>query len=55
MPPLNGVADIIKPFVDEATGASYTLFDKGYKPLISNFAAVDNMTLNPRDEFFLVL
>ncbi|WP_273322633.1 carbohydrate ABC transporter substrate-binding protein [Vallitalea guaymasensis] len=52
VPPLKGVADVIKPFVDEATGASYTLFDKGYKPLISNFAAVDNMTLVPRKEFF---
>ncbi|MCT4544008.1 MAG: carbohydrate ABC transporter substrate-binding protein [Vallitalea sp.] len=52
VPPLKDVADIIKPFVDEATGASYTLFDKGYKPLISNFSAVDNMTLNPRKEFF---
>lgn len=52
VPPLKGVVDVIKPYVDEATGASYTLFDKGYKPLISNFAAVDNMTLNPRKEFF---
>ncbi|GKX31501.1 hypothetical protein SH1V18_39810 [Vallitalea longa] len=55
VPPLKGVADIIKPYVDEATAQSYTLFDKGYKPLINNFASVNNMTLIPRDEFYNVM
>lgn len=55
VPPLKGVEDVIKPYVDEATGNSYTLFNKGYKPLISNFASVSNMTLEPRKEFFGII
>lgn len=52
IPPVKGAADVITPFVEEATAATYQVYEEGYSPYVLRFASVEGTELNPRDELF---
>ncbi|MHC1750202.1 MAG: carbohydrate ABC transporter substrate-binding protein [Cellulosilyticaceae bacterium] len=47
IPPVKGAADILKPYVEDATYATYTVFENGYMPAIARFASVEDSEVRP--------
>lgn len=52
IPPVVGAAELMKEISSPAVYESYTIYDKGYKPYIGNFAAVADTEIIPKDEFY---
>ncbi|MEG2197763.1 MAG: carbohydrate ABC transporter substrate-binding protein [Cellulosilyticaceae bacterium] len=52
IPPVKGAADVITPFVEEATAATYQVYEDGYNPYVLRFATVEGTEVNPKDELF---
>lgn len=52
VPPVVGASEIIKPYVSGAVYEAYTIFEKGYKPFIGGFAALEGTEIVPANEFW---
>lgn len=52
VPPVKGAAEVLKPYVEQATYATYTVFEQGYKPTMPRYASVENSEVRPDKEIY---